>query len=116
LNFEQSLSRVSIHLKHFALAGVVQVLKSITMSNSEEQSKEAKAVETLKEVYQDAKNSDKEHDFSESETSAEETKEQVKGSDADIDERVGGDDQSTTTETAEQEKGSDADTDDTKQP
>jgi hypothetical protein len=103
-------------LKHFALAGVVLVQKPIIMSNSEEKSKEAKAVETLKEVYQDAKSSDKEHDFSESETSAEETKEQIKGSDADIDERVGGNEQSTTRESAEQEKGSDSDRDDTKQP
>jgi len=81
------------------------------MNQDNSQSKEQKAAEVLKEVYQDAQDKPtSENNAATSELStAEETSEQLKGSDADVDKNVGFDDQSSAEKTGEELKGSDAD-------
>jgi len=81
------------------------------MNQDKSQTNEDKAAEVLKEVYQDAQDktvsdSDSEND----QPNAEDTADQLKGSDADTDENVGFDDQSSSEEISEERKGSDADT------
>ena len=80
------------------------------MNQDKSQSNEEKAAEVLKEVYQDAQNKPvSDSDSGNEQPNAEDTADQLKGSDADTDENVGFDDQSSSEETGEELKGSDAD-------
>jgi hypothetical protein len=84
------------------------------MNQNEEQSKEAAAVDTLKEVNQQAANktvSENENVTADDQPSAAEAAEQIKGSDADADQSLNGDGQPSADETKEEVKGSDADAD-----
>jgi hypothetical protein len=84
------------------------------MNQNEDQSKEAAAVDVLKEVNEKALNSSADADQNvtgDDQPSAEEAAEQVKGSDADVDQSLNDGDQPSAADTKEEFKGSDADAD-----
>lgn len=77
------------------------------MSEHSNQSAEKKAVTALKDANQNMKNKQKKPE--QDQPKVKQTAEQIKGSDADIDRRVGFDDQPDVKQTAKEINGSDAD-------
>ena len=82
------------------------------MNQEKNQTSEEKAALVLKEVYQKVEDKSVDKTINSDEAlSAEETAEQIKGSDADVDPNVGYDAHPDAEESADQIKGSDADVD-----
>jgi len=80
--------------------------------NQENKISEEKAASNLKEIYQKFENEHSEEDSNAADQSnTDDVTEQFKGSDADVDRNIGGDDLPDAEDASEQMKGSDADQD-----